>query len=104
MDIICFVLAKMEAIKDGELSSLVSQTIRRMGSEQMEADLLVTWLDRIQLVQQSLSRSSIFDPKDVSFLLKIIDAIEVRRYRNLGFLRSRLSAVASNNHSDLQLG
>jgi len=104
MDIICFVPGKMEGIQDSELSSLISQTIRQVGSEQMEADLMVTWLDRIQWVQQSLSRSLIVDPKDVSFLLKIIDAIEVRRYRKLGFLRSRLSAVASNNHSDQGLG
>ncbi|MEI8026223.1 MAG: hypothetical protein WCI18_07725 [Pseudomonadota bacterium] len=104
MDVICFVLAKREWIKDGDLSSLVSQTIRLLCNEQMEVDLIVAWLVRIQWVQQSLSRPLLLDEGDVAFLWKIIDSMEHSRNRNLGFLRARLSAVASKDNSDYRAG
>lgn len=104
MDVICFVLAKIEWIKDSDLSSLVSQTIRQLCDDQMEVDLVVTWLDRIQWVQQSLSRPLALDTADVAFLLKIIHAIEQSRNRNLAFLRARLSALASKDNSDYRAG
>ena len=104
MDVICFVLAKMEWIKDGELSSLVSQTIRRLGEYHIEVDLVVAWLDRIQWAQQTLGRSLALDSGDVAFLFKIIDAMELNGQRNLAFLRARLHAVASNENSDVQVG
>ncbi len=104
MDVICFVLAKIEWIKDAELSEVVSKTIRVLGDDHMEVDLVVTWLDRIQWVQQSLSRTLVLDSADIVFLMKIIDSIEHNRSRNLGFLRTRLSSVGSKDNLDYRAG
>jgi hypothetical protein len=104
VDVICFVLSKMEWITDKELSVLFSQVIHQLGSDQMEPDLLVTWLDRLQWVHQSHSRLLIFQESDISFLLNIIEALEVRHQRNLAFLKTRVADLLRNGHSDLQVG
>ena len=104
VDVICFVLSKMEWITDKELSVLFRQVIHQLASDRMEPDLLVTWLDRLQWVHQAHFRLLLFQDSDITFLLNIIEALEVRHHRNLAFLKTRVNDLLRSGNSDLQVG
>ncbi len=95
MDIVCFVLGSLETVKNEEISQAIINVILTLGSFEMEADLLIVWVDRIQWLANQPGREILLFDEDWEKLLEMISRVGAFHGRNLSFLKARVESIRS---------
>jgi hypothetical protein len=96
MDIVCFVLGRSSVVRNEDISRAIVEVIMTLGHYEMEPDLLIVWVDRIQWLANQVDREVLIEEDEWDHLLELISRVGVFHGRNLSFLKARIDAIRNS--------
>jgi hypothetical protein len=96
MDIVCFVLGRSSVVKNEDISRAIFEVILTLGHFEMEPDLLIVWVDRIQWLVNQGNREVLLEDDEWDHLLELISRVGVFHGRNLSFLKARIDSIRNS--------